>query len=643
MTEAEPFSAARVLREACGACHKCVSLLTGRNSAADREEAPPGGAACRICLGIATDFAESSPPPPLAREMAAAALSYGGLGPNPLAAEPPTATVPAALMVRALAAACAVERAAVEASAPTPEGSVLGRLLAPSAPAGYYDAIKEMVRGAVSRELTQVRGRVDGNAAGGEGAAPPYPFADVTPEMKREEAGYLGIHVLIVPLSSAPSEGGVGCDDFILPPSETLPLYAESRRKERKRFRGNDPTKKQGGDPRVNLMKRVRAQTMGGSNGAWNAERSDVQRVLEQVSSAPGTRQALADWIVGLKGLSSGEPSYSIHATVWRKPFYVGGKYTKASRNVSQTPFYVPDGPRGAQIRKGQTSVEEEICPVLAEVGCGGISQQNNEEPAANQTPEVTRNTRGKVVYGMCKFHASGREDMDVRMLLPAVPRLADESKVGGRPFVCEIIDAHKVPTPQDLRKVLYAINHSNEKTENTFLEVSDILVDAGIGDFSSSAANGTVKRRYGQNPNGVDIASLSYRSHHHFRNLQGETETKIKHYGCAVWCERRIQSQEELDRLLGVHDGRYPLQIHQSTPLRVLHRRAAAVRTRHILSLTARLVNDHWFALHLSTSAGTYVKESVYGDCGRTNPNVSSMLNCKTDITQLDCEGIQL
>ena len=34
-------------------------------------------------------------------------------------------------------------------------------------------------------------------------------------------------------------------------------------------------------------------------------------------------------------------------------------------------------------------------------------------------------------------------------------------------------------------------------------------------------------------------------------------------------------------------------------------------------------------------------MKEFVHGDCGRTVPSVSSLLGCKTDIVELDCEGV--
>ena len=44
-------------------------------------------------------------------------------------------------------------------------------------------------------------------------------------------------------------------------------------------------------------------------------------------------------------------------------------------------------------------------------------------------------------------------------------------------------------------------------------------------------------------------------------------------------------------------------------------------------------------FKLSLCTQAGTYVKEFVHGDFGRTNPNLCSILKCNVDIIALDVE----
>ena len=44
-------------------------------------------------------------------------------------------------------------------------------------------------------------------------------------------------------------------------------------------------------------------------------------------------------------------------------------------------------------------------------------------------------------------------------------------------------------------------------------------------------------------------------------------------------------------------------------------------------------------FKLNLCTQAGTYVKEFVHGDFGRTSPSLCSILNCDVDILALDVE----
>lgn len=40
---------------------------------------------------------------------------------------------------------------------------------------------------------------------------------------------------------------------------------------------------------------------------------------------------------------------------------------------------------------------------------------------------------------------------------------------------------------------------------------------------------------------------------------------------------------------------------------------------------------------------AGTYVKEFVHGDFGRTRPSLGSLLGCQSDILQLDVTAVNL
>lgn len=56
---------------------------------------------------------------------------------------------------------------------------------------------------------------------------------------------------------------------------------------------------------------------------------------------------------------------------------------------------------------------------------------------------------------------------------------------------------------------------------------------------------------------------------------------------------------------------------------------------------LKARRLNDHFLELRLSTQAGTYIKEFVHGDLGRTRPSLRTLLGSPADILQLDLEGL--
>jgi tRNA pseudouridine synthase 10 len=97
-------------------------------------------------------------------------------------------------------------------------------------------------------------------------------------------------------------------------------------------------------------------------------------------------------------------------------------------------------------------------------------------------------------------------------------------------------------------------------------------------------------------------------------------------------------------------------LELSQRTPLRVLHRRSNSTRIRHVHSINAVRINSTFLELKLETSAGTYVKEFVHGDFGRTSPSMRTLIAdawlkitgaspaapIRADIIQLDVEGLR-
>ena len=118
---------------------------------------------------------------------------------------------------------------------------------------------------------------------------------------------------------------------------------------------------------------------------------------------------------------------------------------------------------------------------------------------------------------------------------------------------------------------------------------------------------------------------------------LKAAEMDKIKHYLCYIHSPSQL-AEEDKARLEGQKD----LALMQLTPLRVLHRRTLMVREKLIHALQLHLVSRHSAVLEVWASAGTYIKEFVHGDLGRTSPSVGSLLGKEVDILQLDVGSLK-
>ena len=186
------------------------------------------------------------------------------------------------------------------------------------------------------------------------------------------------------------------------------------------------------------------------------------------------------------------------------------------------------------------------------------------------------------------KFSASGREDADVRML------------GNGRPFLIEFQNPKRVElTTKEISVMQESINSS-----------TDMVKVRGLTVISSTLT----------------------------RALKEGEEDKQKHYAALIYTSKPI-SNEDLLFLSEIKD----LTVKQKTPLRVLHRRTLACRERIVHSLSASLIDAHHFKLELQTQAGTYIKEFVHGDFGRTSPNLRELMNQEVDIIWLDVMQVVL
>jgi tRNA pseudouridine synthase 10 len=80
---------------------------------------------------------------------------------------------------------------------------------------------------------------------------------------------------------------------------------------------------------------------------------------------------------------------------------------------------------------------------------------------------------------------------------------------------------------------------------------------------------------------------------------------------------------------------------ISQLTPNRVVHRRANLERLRTVRSIRVESVNGSEVVFVVEADSGTYIKELMHGDQGRTQPNVAGIVGVPCEVLELDVIAI--
>jgi len=175
-------------------------------------------------------------------------------------------------------------------------------------------------------------------------------------------------------------------------------------------------------------------------------------------------------------------------------------------------------------------------------------------------------------------LHGSGREDVDARML------------GSGRPFIVEIQEPKRRKI--DLKELERIVN---ERCKGKVVVFDLKFAKAKDVEFLKSAG---------------------------FRKV----------YRAKVIFEREV-SREELEKAL----EKLKTEIHQRTPLRVLHRRADLVRIRRVHNAEVILHRGRVAVIRIEADSGLYIKELVSGDQGRTKPSLSELLGVQAYVEKLD------
>lgn len=231
-------------------------------------------------------------------------------------------------------------------------------------------------------------------------------------------------------------------------------------------------------------------------------------------------------------------------------PVLIVGRYWKKARNISHTAWIVNG------VKKYPYSIEEFLNDML------------------NQIFDSE-----KVI-----LHASGREDVDARM-------------VGtGRPMVIEVYQPRfRLVDKHLLNEVL--------KT---------IVIDAEVYD---EATRETIKL------------------------LKTDLSKKEKVYKALIVTSKPI-SESDLKKLEEFFKNRV---VRQLTPRRMLRRKKEHERLRKVYEVIVNKISDRVFEALIKSDGGLYIKELVSGDQGRTEPSFSSVLGVEAYCVELDVVGIEV
>jgi tRNA pseudouridine synthase 10 len=183
------------------------------------------------------------------------------------------------------------------------------------------------------------------------------------------------------------------------------------------------------------------------------------------------------------------------------------------------------------------------------------------------------------------KVHAAGREDIDALMLGT------------GRPFVIEISEPQR--RTLDFESIIEKIKKESEGK--------------------------------------VEVLDLSVTTRAHGQRLKEEAAENIKEYTAIISTEGEVS-----DEFLRVAEqGLANITIQQRTPERVAHRRSDLTREKRVIEVRLKHKKDKLVEGYFKVQGGTYIKELISGDNGRTSPSLTELLHTMCKCIELDVVAI--
>ncbi|MHA1729048.1 MAG: tRNA pseudouridine(54/55) synthase Pus10 [Promethearchaeota archaeon] len=314
-------------------------------------------------------------------------------------------------------------------------------------------------------------------------------------------------------------------------------------------------------------------------------DREDELRVRLKISTGEAFKRNL-NRVVGIK-----------IGNIWNKPVEFSDPemniYLKIGLNAQN--FSVMIHPNSLCIRgryhKYERGIPQTHWPHRAcrGKGCKDCNYTGKQYPTSVEellTPFIQKYVSGE----SSKFHGAGREDIDARCI------------GNGRPFIIEIKKPH-------LRNI--SLKKIEEEIKNK------------VGDR-------------------VDAVGLKVVSRLEIKNIKKKGEKTSKVYQLLVKSESKIQKDDFNNKIKIVHERLNGKMLYQRTPTRVVHRRADLTRERKIYEIEGAWRDPFHLVFKIKAMGGTYIKELISGDSGRTVPSISGIFGIHMECIELDVLEIQ-
>lgn len=244
-------------------------------------------------------------------------------------------------------------------------------------------------------------------------------------------------------------------------------------------------------------------------------------------------------------------------------PVFIYGRYRKLERGIPQSRW-------DCKKCRGKGCTE-----------CNGTGRNYQDSISEYIAAPILESLRGS----RFKFHAAGREDVDVLML------------GSGRPFVVEISEP-RMRQP-DLTTLRDQIN--------------------------------------GSSMGKVQVGELELTTRKKLQMLKVSASESVKEYDALIHTEQEIDDEA----LKMAEETLRGTVLEQRTPIRVSHRRSDLIRKKRVIDIRLSREDAQSLRGYFKVQGGTYIKELISGDNGRTSPSLTEALGVLCTCTQLNVTSV--